>query len=59
MDFGHMEIISLLSSPKFSEKNVGYIAASMLIHHGDDLMSTVINTVKNDLRVGRYLYLTI
>ncbi len=49
-----MEIISLLSSPMYSEKNVGYIAASMLIHHGDDMMSNVINTVKDDLMGRRY-----
>ncbi len=55
VDFGHMEIASLLSSPKYSEKSVGYIAASVLIRPGDDLMSTVIITVKNDLRVGRYI----
>ncbi len=52
VDFGHNEILLLLSSPKYSEKNVGYIAAGMLIHHGDEAMPTVVNTVKNDL-VGR------
>ncbi len=52
VDFGHTVILSLLSSPKYSEKNVGYIATGMLIHHGDDVMPTVVNTIKNDL-MGR------
>ena len=30
VDFGHMEIISLLTSTKFSEKLVGYVATTLL-----------------------------
>eukprot|EP00618_Florenciella_parvula_P014348 CAMPEP_0119485352 /NCGR_PEP_ID=MMETSP1344-20130328/12087_1 /TAXON_ID=236787 /ORGANISM="Florenciella parvula, Strain CCMP2471" /LENGTH=231 /DNA_ID=CAMNT_0007520017 /DNA_START=61 /DNA_END=753 /DNA_ORIENTATION=+ len=51
VDFGHTEAISLMSSSKFSEKNVGYVAIALMIHPGDggDMMTLVINSIKNDL----------
>ncbi|CBJ29344.1 Coatomer protein complex, alpha sub-unit [Ectocarpus siliculosus] len=49
IDFGHMEMISLISSTKYSEKNVGYVAVSLLLRSGDTMMSLVINSIRNDL----------
>ncbi|CAM9271765.1 unnamed protein product, partial [Discosporangium mesarthrocarpum] len=49
IDFGHMEMISLISSTKYSEKNVGYIAVSLLLRSGDQMMALVINSIRNDL----------
>ncbi|CAM9336963.1 unnamed protein product [Chrysoparadoxa australica] len=49
IEFGHMEMISLISSQKYSEKNVGYIAASLLLRSGDEMMTLVINSMRNDL----------
>lgn len=49
VDFGHMEMISLISSQKYSEKNVGYIAVSLLLRSGDEMMAVVINSMRNDL----------
>jgi len=49
VDFGHMEIISLISAPKFSEKNVGYVAVSLLMKSEHELMTLVVNSVRNDL----------
>lgn len=49
VEFGHMEMISLMSSPKYSEKAVGYIAVSLLLRSGDEMMTLVINSMKNDL----------
>ncbi|CAM9208245.1 unnamed protein product, partial [Scytosiphon promiscuus] len=49
IDFGHMEMISLISSTKYSEKNVGYIAVSLLLRSGDTMMTLVINSIRNDL----------
>lgn len=49
IDFGHVEIISLLGATKFTEKSVGYMALSLLIKPGDELMSLVINSMRNDL----------
>jgi AP-2 complex subunit alpha len=49
VDFGHMEIIALISSGKFSEKNVGYVAVSLLMKSEDEMMTLVVNSVRNDL----------
>jgi len=55
VDFGHMEIISLLSSSKFQEKSVGYMGVSLLLQPGDEMMTLVINSMRNDI-VGHLHY---
>jgi len=49
VDFGHEEIVSLVSCPKYSEKQVGYVAMSLLLRSGDQMLNLVINSVRNDL----------
>lgn len=49
IDFGHVEFISLLSSSKFQEKSVGYLAVSLLIKSGDSMMTLIMNSMRNDL----------
>ncbi len=55
IDFGHVEFISLLSSTKFQEKSVGYMAFSMMFRPGDELMTLAVNSMRNDI-VGRVHY---
>lgn len=55
VDFGHMEIISLLSSTKFQEKSVGYMAVALLLKPGDELMTLVVNSMRNDI-IGNLHY---
>ena len=55
VDFGHMEIISLLSSSKFQEKSVGYMGVSLLLRPGDEMMTLVINSMRNDI-IGHLHY---
>lgn len=49
VDFGHVEFISLLSSTKFQEKSVGYMAVSLLLKAGDPMMTLVVNSMRNDI----------
>ena len=49
MDFGHVEFISLMASQKYSEKSVGYLATTLMLKPGDELMALVINSVRNDV----------
>lgn len=49
IDFGHMEFISLLSSTKFQEKSVGYMAVALFLKPGDEMMTLVINSIRNDI----------
>ncbi|CAA7027715.1 unnamed protein product [Microthlaspi erraticum] len=52
VDFGHMEAVSLISAPKFPEKQVGYIVTSCLLNENHDFLRLAINTVRNDI-IGR------
>ncbi|XP_060169715.1 AP-2 complex subunit alpha-1-like isoform X1 [Lycium barbarum] len=52
VDFGHMEAVSLISAPKYPEKQVGYIVTSCLLNENHDFLRLAINTVRNDI-VGR------
>eukprot|EP00549_Striatella_unipunctata_P000558 CAMPEP_0118681924 /NCGR_PEP_ID=MMETSP0800-20121206/5207_1 /TAXON_ID=210618 ORGANISM="Striatella unipunctata, Strain CCMP2910" /NCGR_SAMPLE_ID=MMETSP0800 /ASSEMBLY_ACC=CAM_ASM_000638 /LENGTH=996 /DNA_ID=CAMNT_0006578271 /DNA_START=40 /DNA_END=3030 /DNA_ORIENTATION=- len=49
VDFGHPEVLALVRSNKFSEKQVGYVALSLLLRGGDSLISTVVNIIRADL----------
>ena len=49
VDFGHSEIVTLVASNKYSEKQVGYVALSLLLRAGDSMMTMVVNTVRGDL----------
>ncbi|KAI8524238.1 hypothetical protein RHMOL_Rhmol13G0134900 [Rhododendron molle] len=52
VDFGHMEAVSLISAPKYPEKQVGYIVTSSLLNENHDFLRLAINTVRNDI-IGR------
>ncbi|XP_033095544.1 AP-2 complex subunit alpha-2-like [Anneissia japonica] len=49
IDFGHMEAVNLLSSNKYTEKQIGYLFISVLVSESSDLMRLVIQNIKNDL----------
>ncbi|CEI88010.1 Putative AP-2 complex subunit alpha [Rhizopus microsporus] len=49
IDFGHLEAVSLISSPKYSEKQIGYLAVTLLFHENSDLVRLVVNSIKKDL----------
>lgn len=49
IDFGHMQVLNLMSSNKYAEKCLGYLGTSILLQQEDELMTLVINSVRNDL----------
>ncbi|XP_002736877.1 AP-2 complex subunit alpha-like, partial [Saccoglossus kowalevskii] len=49
IDFGHMEAVNLLSSNKYTEKQIGYLFISVLVSENSDLMKLIIQNIKNDL----------
>jgi AP-2 complex subunit alpha len=55
IDFGHLEFISLLSSTKFQEKAVGYMALSLMLRPGDELMTLAVNSMRNDI-IGQLVH---
>lgn len=52
VDFGHSEFISIIGSQKYQEKAVGYMAIALMIKPGDELLTLVINSIRNDLNSG-------
>jgi len=52
VDIGHMEALQMITSPKFSEKNAGYMACSILFNETHQLLRLIIQQVKNDLASG-------
>ncbi|XP_060014148.1 AP-2 complex subunit alpha-2 isoform X6 [Lagenorhynchus albirostris] len=49
IDFGHMEAVNLLSSNRYTEKQIGYLFISVLVNSNSELIRLVNNAVKNDL----------
>ncbi|KAF7730866.1 hypothetical protein EC973_001384 [Apophysomyces ossiformis] len=49
IDFGHLEAVNLISSMKYSEKQIGYLAVTLLFHENSDLVRLVVNSTKKDL----------
>jgi len=49
VDFGHPEVLALVRSGKYSEKQVGYVAMSLLLRGGDPAIGSVINTIRKDI----------
>jgi len=49
VDFGHMEAVNLISSPKYSEKSVGYAWCALMLREGDELLRFIINSIRSDL----------
>ncbi|CAI4225386.1 unnamed protein product [Auanema sp. JU1783] len=49
IDFGHMEAVNLLSSNKYTEKQIGYLFISVLIEQNSGLMKLIIQAIRNDL----------
>eukprot|EP01080_Neovahlkampfia_damariscottae_P005075 gene5075-8675_t len=49
IEFGHMEAIELLSSNKYSEKHLGYLAVTLLLDESNDILTLVTNSIKKDL----------
>ena len=47
-----MEVITLISSPNFQEKQVGYLAAAVLFKCTDKLFTLIVNSMRNDVING-------
>ncbi|XP_001641214.2 AP-2 complex subunit alpha-2 [Nematostella vectensis] len=49
IDFGHMEAVNLLSSNKYTEKQIGYLFISVLVSANSELIKLIVQSIKNDL----------
>lgn len=49
VDIGHMEAVNLIASQKYTEKQIGYLAITLLMHENSELVRLVINSIRKDL----------
>ncbi|KAK9464772.1 Clathrin/coatomer adaptor, adaptin-like protein [Lipomyces arxii] len=56
IDFGHLEALNLVASNKFSEKQIGYLATSLLLNENHDLINLVVNSIRKDLNDQNELF---
>ncbi|PWN35398.1 Adaptor protein complex AP-2 alpha subunit [Meira miltonrushii] len=49
VDIGHMEAVNLIASNKYTEKQIGYLAITLLMHENSDLVRLVVNSIRKDL----------
>uniref|UniRef100_A0A8B9HMV9 AP-2 complex subunit alpha n=1 Tax=Astyanax mexicanus TaxID=7994 RepID=A0A8B9HMV9_ASTMX len=59
IDFGHMEAVNLLSSNKYTEKQIGYLFISVLVNSNSDLIRLINNAIKNDLSSRNPTYMNL
>lgn len=50
IEFGYAEAVALLSAPKFSEKQIGYLFVSVLMTDSHELIAEVAKAINHDLR---------
>jgi AP-2 complex subunit alpha len=56
VDFGHLEAVNLVSSNKYSEKQIGYLAVTLFLHEQHELVHLVINSIRKDLNDHNELF---
>ena len=49
VDFGYVEAVNLLSSERFSEKQIGYLAMGLFLNETHEMVPLIINSMLNDL----------
>ena len=53
VEFGHIEAIRLICSTQPHAKYVGYLACSLLLTEKDDMLTLLVNQLRNDLNSGK------
>lgn len=56
IDFGHIEAVNLLSSDKYSEKHIGYLACTLLLSEGHEMVTLITHSMKRDLNSNQPFY---
>ncbi|KAI0223578.1 hypothetical protein L0F63_003658 [Massospora cicadina] len=56
IDFGHAEAVQLIGSNKYSEKQIGYLAVTLMLTENSDLIRLVVNSLRKDLEDSNEIF---
>ena len=59
IDFGHSEVVNLLCSDRYAEKQIGYLFASVLINESNNLIDLIVQRLKDDLSSRNPVFVTL
>jgi len=59
IDFGHMEAVNLLSSNRYTEKQIGYLFISVLVNAQSELMKLIVQNMKNDISSSKPVHVNL
>ncbi|KAJ3206516.1 hypothetical protein HDU83_000366 [Entophlyctis luteolus] len=56
IDFGFMEMVELLSATKYSEKQIGYLAVTLMLAENEDLSRLIVSCILRDLQSNNEIF---
>lgn len=56
IDFGHLETVTLISSTKYSEKQIGYLGVTLFLNEHHELLHLVVNSIRKDMLDSNELF---
>ncbi|UJR25875.1 hypothetical protein I4U23_007225 [Adineta vaga] len=59
IDFGYMEAVNLLSSNKYTEKQIGYLFISVIMNSSTDMKQLIIQNIRNDLQSRNPIFINL
>ncbi|CAF4690086.1 unnamed protein product [Rotaria sp. Silwood1] len=59
IDFGYMEAVNLLSSNKYTEKQIGYLFISVIMNSSTEMKQLIIQNIRNDLQSRNPIFINL
>ncbi|CAF0860690.1 unnamed protein product [Didymodactylos carnosus] len=59
IDFGYMEAVNLLSSNKYTEKQIGYLFISVIMNNSTEMKQLIIQNIRNDLQSRNPIFINL
>lgn len=56
VEFGHLEAVNLLSSNKYSEKQIGYLGVTLFLNENHEILHLAVNSIRKDLLDSNELF---
>ncbi|CAF3456951.1 unnamed protein product [Rotaria sp. Silwood1] len=59
IDFGYMEAVNLLSSNKYTEKQIGYLFISVIMNSSTEMKQLIIQNIRNDIQSRNPIFINL